>query len=129
MTTPNTSNGHLTQAKALDMLRGMLKLLQRARSTMSEAGLDQKVLKSIFPWVFDPDKCIVPALADLIGRAEKSGTLAPADFYNMMTVLYRFLPELTAVAPFTLDSVDLLPADPPDYMVYLRGWAPEERKA
>jgi len=117
------STGHLTQSHALDMLRGMLKLLLKARSSMREGAIDPNVLEDLYPWLFG-DKCVLPALSGVIDRAEQSGTLSPMDFFNQMTVLYRFMPTLVAVAPITLGS-KLLPAEPPDHMVYLRGWAPE----
>ena len=134
-----TSDGHITQAQAVSMLRSMMFLIQKARSNAHDpffGVIDQdpdgmgmpvteELLAGIFPWLFG-DKCPLSALGKILDRTEETGELAPFTFYNMMTVLYTFLPQLVAVSPIVLNAADALPPFPPDHMVYLRGWVLEE---
>ena len=114
----------MKQSEAIEMLRAMLRLLQKTRSDMREAGVDDSTNAILFPWLFDEKKCPIMPLTGLIERAERSGILQAQDFFNMMTILYRFLPTVVALAPME-DGCECLPADAPDFMSYLKGWKPE----
>ena len=111
----------MKQETALNMLRAMLKSTQRFRSITMETTPENvhPYLPVMHPWIFG-DKCILPALSDVIDRAETSGLLRPRDFFNMMTVLYQFTPEVVVVA--AMAAPDILPRAALDHMAYLRGW-------
>ena len=117
----------MRQEEALRHLREMIWALQRYRSVAMETlgretgelHLSEKMAAEVWPWVFG-EKCPLPILVKMVDNAETSGTLAPMDYYNMMTILDRFMPEIK-VATVGWRGTYTLPEGPPSLEI-LRGW-------
>ena len=114
----------MKQSEALQHLRNMMYMCQKFKSNAAEELPDdvQAIFPVIFPWL-SGDKDITPALARLLDRVDRennSAVLAPMDFYNMMTIASRFLPQLSIIAP--LVSAESLPEP---QIEWLRGWESE----
>jgi len=84
-----------------------------------ELHLSKKFAGELWPWVFG-EKCPLPILAKIIDDAESSGELAPMDYYNMMIILDRFMPEVK-LAALTWRGTATLPEGPPSIDI-LSGW-------
>lgn len=86
----------MKQSEAEQNLRLFMRALQRYRDTaLGGMGVSEELAGQVWPWVFG-EKCPLPTLAKVLGNAEASGKLAPMDYYNMMIVLTRFMPEVLA---------------------------------
>ena len=81
--------------------------------------LSEKLAAEIWPWVFG-EKCPLPALAKIIDDAETSGVLTPMDYYNMMVIFERFMPEIKAALGAWRGTYSV-PEGPPDIEI-MRGW-------
>lgn len=118
----------MTEQEAVQHLREMMWALQRYRSiTMETLGpgtgelhLSKKFAGELWPWVFG-EKCPLPVLAKMIDDVEAGGSLALMDYYNMMTILDRFMPEVRMAAVVARGTDSTLPQGPPDVSI-LRGW-------
>ena len=117
----------MTQEEALAHLREFLWALQKYRSiTMETLGpgsgelhLSEKLAAETWPWVFG-EKCPLPILAKMIDDAETSGKLAPMDYYNMMFILDRFMPEVK-MGIRAWRGTWTIPEGPPGVEI-MRGW-------
>lgn len=127
----------MKQSTAISHLRRMLFLLQKFRSNSIEALLgshldvskdERRIVKEtlvfIHPWLFDDSKCPILALVDILDRVDRANILVPINYMNMMTILYRFLPELLVVSAL-FPRGGSLPSTQPPYQTYLMGWEPE----
>lgn len=116
----------MEQEKALKHLREMIWALQRYRSIAMETlgpgtgelHLSEKLAAEMWPWVFG-EKCPLPVLVKMVD----SGKVTPADYYNMMFILHRFMPEVK-LASTVQRGTHTIPKGPPDTNI-LRGWTDE----
>jgi len=66
----------------------------------------------------------LPALDKILSHYDRTGELAPLNYYNQMTILDRFLPALKAFHPLydhDLPKEQQIPDGPPD-MSLMMGW-------
>ena len=123
----------MKQEEALKHLREMIWALQRYRSiTMETLGpetsdfeeptaelhFSEKLAAEMWPWVFG-DKCPLPVLVKMVN----SGKVAPNDYYNMMYILDRFIPEVKLFA-LVQRGAPTIPEGPPDISIF-GGWTNE----
>jgi len=112
----------LTEKQAVRHLELFILGLQKQRSIIGELGMPEQLLANMYPWTFG-DKCPLPAITKVLDGAEKNG-LAPMDYYNLMTVLTRFMPEVKPVV-----MVDIMndggPDIPDNLSSVLGGWEKE----
>lgn len=121
----------MKQSEAVQHLIEMMWGLQRYRSiTMETLGpgtgelhLSQKLAGEMWPWVFG-EKCPLPALAKILDNVDSGRGLAPMDYYNMMTILDRFMPEVRLGVVVARGTDSTLPQGPPDVSVMM-GWDEE----
>lgn len=132
----------MKQSEAVQHLREMMWGLQRYRSvTMETLGdappgphsiaeehvrglhLSGKLAGEMWPWVFG-EKCPLPAISKILDDVDSGGELAPMDYYNMMTILDRFIPEVRLVVGVARGTDSTLPQGPPDVSVMV-GWEEE----
>lgn len=108
----------MKQSTAIIHLCEMLFGLQKSRSIIREENpdLSKEWLEAIYPWVFG-EKCPLNLLVKLLDSSETS-KLHPIDYYNLMFILYRFIPSILVFS-------ETLPSNPVDPTEYLRGWTPE----
>lgn len=119
----------MKQSEATQHLREMMWGLQKYRSITTETlssgtgdiCLSEELAARMWPWVFG-EKCPLPALAKILDDVDNGKDLAPADYYNMMTILYRFMPEVAIAA--SLREGCSLPKGQPGISVLL-GWEEE----
>ncbi len=112
----------MTQEEALKHLQEMIWALQRYRSiTMEQLGpetgelhLSEEMAAEMWPWVFG-EKCPLSVLVKMVD----SGKVAPNDYYNMMFILDRFMPEVKLAAT-VWRGTHTIPEGPPDTSI-LRG--------
>lgn len=122
----------MKKEEAIGHLREFVWALQRYRSIVMETlGLDpdypseeqlcltEELAAEMWPWVFG-EKCPLPVLAKIVDDAETSGELAPMDYYNMMTILHRFMPEVK-VGIRAWRGTWTIPEGPPEVSI-LSGW-------
>jgi hypothetical protein len=81
------------ESEAVEHLRAFTFGLMKYRSVTKAEIDDEELLAETWPWVFG-NKCPLPALSVLLDFVENGKSLSPTDYYNMMTVLYRFMPEV-----------------------------------
>ena len=124
----------MKQEEALEHLREMTWALQRYRSIAMETlgpntgelyiskkpatqtlHLSEKLAAEMWPWIFG-EKCPLPILVKMVD----SGEVAPADYYNMMFILDRFIPEVKAAA-MVWRGAHTIPEGLPS-MSILKGW-------
>lgn len=127
----------MRQEVALQHLKIMAWTLQRYRSmaydplfglivpdgTPGRLQFTESFVAEYWPWIFG-EKCPLLQITAVIDRAEETGELAPLNYYNFMTILDRFVPELRVAAAFydhDLPDEMRLPMDPPSIEI-LRGW-------
>jgi len=79
-------------------LRHMMIAIQKYRANIAElwGGQFDDILAKQWPWLWG-ETCPLPAISKILDAYDKDGTLAPGDYFNMMTVLYRFIPEVLPV--------------------------------
>ena len=79
-------------------LRHMMICIQKFRANIAEmwGGAFDDILAKQWPWVFG-DSCPLPALSKILDTYDRDGILAPMDYFNMMVVLHRFMPEVIPV--------------------------------
>lgn len=117
----------MIQEEALEHLREFLWALQRYRSIAMETlgpgsgelHLTERLAAEMWPWVFG-EKCPLSILAKMIDDAETSGKLVPMDYYNMMTILDRFMPGVK-LGIRAWRGRYTVPEGPPDIAI-LAGW-------
>ena len=110
----------IAEKVAVAQLRAYMVGLQKYRSIFAEEfGLEAGA--RMWPWVFG-DKCPLPALSKILQRAEDGYGLAPMDYYNQLTILCRFMPEVLVFvnASLILADMPMLPEEAP--LSILRGW-------
>lgn len=111
----------MKQSTALQHLRIMMKMIQRARSIIRETWENETGLADLYPWIFG-EKCPLLPLEKIITDAERSGILKGCDYMNFMYLLYNFMPEVRLAS--AIDAMGL-----PDEMIrpneYLMGWEEE----
>jgi hypothetical protein len=119
------------QSEAVKHLKDLLFIMQKFRSNAKEAGLVSReddpmtaVVTELMPWLFDDAKCPIPAIVKILDWESESGILSPLDYYNVMTILYRFLPTLVAAAPILLGDSSF-PDKMPGLHEILGGWDSE----
>ena len=125
----------MKQSEALEHLREMIWALQRYRSiAMEELGpnpdyplgeqlcITEELAAKMWPWIFG-EECPLPALVKIVDDAETSGTLAPTDYYSMMFILDRFMPEVK-ICLHNWRGVYTVPEEPPSLDI-LAGWEEE----
>ena len=105
----------MKKEKAAQDLRHMMIAIQKYRANIAELwdGAFDDVLKQQWPWIWG-EQCPLPALSKILDAYDKDGTLAPADYFNMMTILHRFIPEVTPV--FTMLGAEVPPE--PSFQVF-----------
>jgi hypothetical protein len=82
----------MTQAEAREILEKTMHAFQRYRGFSSDMGIGESWLsKGMWPWVFG-EKCPLPAIIKMLDRDK----IVPAEFYNIMFILYQFTPEVKA---------------------------------
>lgn len=88
----------MKKEEAAQDLRHMMIAIQKYRANIAElwGGQFDDVLANQWPWIFG-DRCPLPAISKILNTYDKDGTLSPVDYYNMMVVLHRFMPEVTLV--------------------------------
>jgi hypothetical protein len=132
----------MKQSEAVQHLREMMWGLQKYRSiTMETLGskppgphsisdpracelhLSEKLAGEMFPWVFG-EKCPLPVLSKILDDVDSGGDLAPGDYYNMMVILDRFMPEVRLSVVVARGTDSTLPQGPPDVSIMM-GWDEE----
>ena len=83
----------LTQA--VQHLRTMMWALQKYRSNSTISSIPS--VQKMWPWVFG-ESCPLPALHDILSHYDRTDELEVQQYYNMMTILYRFMPEIQAAS-------------------------------
>jgi len=104
----------INKTEAAQYLRYMMLLIQKARSNAFDGGLGSPLLDShkpgrldytpelaaeLMPYLFG-DECPLPALVKILDSYERTGELAPIDFFNMMVILNQFLGPLAVFGAF-----------------------------
>jgi hypothetical protein len=120
----------MRQSTAIEQLREMMRLIQKARSNAKEGSaawlmvdaVDESVLAMVEPWLFG-DKCPLPMLHKMLDDIDGGRELQPSEHYNMMTILYRFLGKWVDAAVAV--GATTLPHEQPDPLTYLTGWEAE----
>ena len=128
----------MKKENAVRHLRTFMWMVQRARSNATDPllgfvvsdddpGLGLQITESmmadLMPWVFG-DRCVLPALDKILGVYDRTGELAPMDYYNQMFILDRFLGALKAfhlLFDRELPAEQQIPDGPPCLEVML-GW-------
>ncbi len=116
----------MKQEEALGHLREMIWALQRYRSITTETlgpgtgelYLSKKLAAEMWPWVFGK-KCPLPVLMKMVDR----GQIAPGDYYNMMTILDKFMSEVKLFA-LVQRGAPTIPEGPPSLDIF-KGWEEE----
>jgi len=91
----------MKQSEAIRNLRMFMLALQRYRGITAETlgpgsgelHLSEKMAAEMWPWVFG-DKCPLPILSKVLDACDAGKELAPYNYYNLMVVLHRFMPEV-----------------------------------
>lgn len=83
----------ITHAQALSDLRAVLAAAQKARSLLAEDGWadgpgGQRLVEDLNPWLYGKG-CIIVPLAELIGRCEATGKVAPGDYMNILRIAHQ----------------------------------------
>lgn len=120
----------MKMSEAVQHLREMLWALQKYRSiTMETLGpgtgdlyLSEEFAAEMWPWVFG-EKCPLPALSKILDDVDSGNDLVPHDYYNMMTILERFMPEVK-LAAVAIRGGATIPEGPPNVNI-LAGWDEE----
>ena len=88
----------MKKEEAAQDLRHMMISIQKYRANIAElwGGQFDDTLAEQWPWIWG-DRCPLPALSKILDTYDRDGTLTPADYFNMMTVLHRFMPEVMPV--------------------------------
>ncbi len=86
----------MRQDEAVQDLRMFMTGLQKTRSTLRETlNADRTLLARTFPWLFG-DKCPLETLSRVLDAVESGKILEPQTYYNLMFILWRFMPEVHA---------------------------------
>ena len=84
----------MKQEDAVRDLRMFMAGLQKTRSVLRETlSTDLSTLEGAFPWLFG-DKCPLEPLSKVLDAVESGGTLEPQAYYNLMFILFHFMPEI-----------------------------------
>ena len=104
---------------AVQHLKTYMIALQKYRSNVAETRIfeNNALAATMWPWVFG-DNCPIPALQKILDGYDKTGVIAPSDYYNMMFILWQFTPEVVPIASMIGSE---LPTDPPSTSI-LMGW-------
>lgn len=88
----------MKKSEAAQDLRNMMIAIQKYRANIAElwGGAFDDTLKEQWPWIWG-DSCPLPALSKILDAYDQDGTLSPMDYYNQMTILYSFTPEVMHV--------------------------------
>lgn len=129
----------MKQLQAVQHLQTFMRALQKYRSNLRDPvvgivvpdgtpGLrpTESFMAEMWPWVFG-DKCPLTTIVRVLDDTTRTGTLAPMDYYNLMIILDRFMPEVRAVASLFEDGLApeyKIPQGAPNINV-LRGWEAE----
>lgn len=89
----------MTYDEALKALKSALTAAQKDRSTLSASigddALGETLGANLSPWLFGP-KSVVPKLAETITRAERTGSIAGSDLYNLLWIANKADLDMTA---------------------------------
>lgn len=115
----------MKQSEAIQHLREFAWALQRYRSiTMETLGpgigelhLSEEFAGEMWPWVFG-EKCPLPVLSKMLGGG---GYLEPMAYYNMMYILFQFMPEILLAIQTWRGPNSSFPQEMPDTSIVL-GW-------
>jgi hypothetical protein len=80
----------------------------------------KELLPDMFPWIFGPKNPLL-ALTKTLDRVGEGNDLSPSDYYNYMTILHKFMPEILLAMTMYTDAQDY-PKDPPSVQVLVEGW-------
>jgi len=115
----------MKKSVAVQHLKTFMVTLQKHHSNVQDPirgpGLSIEFLAEIYPWVFG-EKCPLPQLQNVLDRYDSTGELSPQDYYNLMTILDKFMYEIKAAAALLGGN---LPEDGPRVDV-LMGWDEED---
>lgn len=116
----------MKKSVAANHLRVYMIGLQKYRSNTAEAipDLTDEMKAKNWPWVFG-DRCPIPSLQKILDHYDKTDELAPMDYYNIRTIMYRFTPEVVTAANLLAGEL-VLPLDPPTARLIVCGWDPED---
>jgi len=96
-------------------------VLQKYRSNAMDPrtglGLSEEFLAETYPWVFG-EKCPLEYIAKVLARYEKTHELEPQTYYNFMTIMDKFTPEIRVAAVMLGGE---LPEGPPSIQLLI-GW-------
>lgn len=118
-------------SQAEKIVRNLLPIVQKFRSSAREAvehlapeGTSSKVidmaLLDMYPWVFN-DERLIRALSILNDRLDDGGIVTGMEFYNLMTIFYRFEP----AAMFAIETAFNIKLPQPDIRWSIDQWDPE----
>jgi hypothetical protein len=90
----------MDQKEAMEALEHLRHNIQRYRSITKETfvgenGLTEESLAETWPWVFG-SKCPLVQIQKCLDR----GSVTGMEFYNFMTILDRFMPEVAVAGDF-----------------------------
>lgn len=115
----------MKQSTAVSHLRTMMLAIQKLRSINDENGtieMDDPIAASVWPWVYDSKKSILPILSKLLDRVDETNELSPLDYYNFMTVATHLEPLIGVVASIVGNDPHY-PQEPD--INWLKGWDKE----
>lgn len=114
----------MKQETAIRHLRLFMKGIQRFRSitreNMGTGKVVDNILNDLYPWVFG-EKCPLLALTKTLDRVNEGNKLTPSDYYNYMTILHKFMPEILLAMALYSEAEDY-PKDPPNIQILVEGW-------
>ena len=114
----------MKQSTAISHLRNMMLAIQRLKSINAETGMisvDDPFASTMWPYVYDPKKAVLPILSKLLDKADETDKLAPLDYYNMMVIATQLEPLIGATASIYAGIDFPQTAD----MNWLKGWDAE----
>jgi hypothetical protein len=112
----------MKKSEAIKHLNNFMIVLQKYRSNARESlgeDISNETLAWINPYVFG-DKC---PLEILVKVSDHGDSLEPMTYYNLMVILYRFMPKIDAAARITGAE---LPGEIPSTALLAQGWEDEE---
>lgn len=119
----------MKEQEAISHLRSYMFWLQKYRSvgkenfgpSSGELCFLEGSMEKIWPWVWG-DKCPLPSLVKVLDNVDNGNPLAPLDYYNLMFILLRFIPELAIVIRAMEGRYSTFPEDFIEIQDILGGW-------
>lgn len=117
----------MKHSQAEEFIRKALWCVQRLRSIAEEDIIDgdpamRKAVQTTSPWVHDEEKSLMNPLLLLVERLDKGGKVSGMEFYNIMTVIHKFAPDINIKLRFSTNNDESFPEPK---MEWILGWDEE----